>query len=171
MPERGGGWGGKVAARLAQLRGVTCTGGGEPRDLFFAPGSTTLAVRFDISPVRLDAGATQVSLDFDGTSVTYAHGPPRATQITWPGSTRIQNVRLVFDPPPSGGTGVLAETGPWAMFRLFGRGTLRQAGSPERYTLSFQLGERQAVFEIRAASVLNPFAPGLLQDFRCPTVR
>ena len=141
------------------------------RDLFFAPGSTTLAVRFDISPVRLDAGATQVSLDFDGTSVTYAHGPPRATQITWPGSTRIQNVRLVFDPPPSGGTGVLAETGPWAMFRLFGRGTLRQAGSPERYTLSFQLGERQAVFEIRAASVLNPFAPGLLQDFRCPTVR
>ena len=141
------------------------------RDLFFAPGSTTLAVRFDISPVRLDAGATQVSLDFDGTSVTYAHGPPRATQITWPGSTRIQNVRLVFDPPPSGGTRVLEETGPWAMFRLFGRGVLRPAGSPERYTLSFQLREREAVFEIRAASVLNPFAPGLLQEFRCPTVR
>lgn len=141
------------------------------RDLFFAPGSTSLAVRFDITPVRLDAGATQVSLDFDGTSVGYAHGPPRSTQITWPGATRMQNVRLVFDPPPSGGTGVLSETGPWAMFRLFGRGSLRPAGSPERFTLSFQLGERQAVFEIRAASVLNPFAPGLLQDFRCPTVR
>ena len=141
------------------------------RDLFFAAGSTTLAVRFDITPIRLDAGASQVSLDFDGTSVIYAHGPPRSTQITWPGATRMQNMRLVFDPPPAGGTGVLSETGPWAMFRLFGRGTLRQAGSPERYTLSFQLGDRQATFEIRAASVLNPFAPGLLQDFRCPTVR
>lgn len=141
------------------------------RDLFFAPGSTTLAVRFDITPVHLDAGASQVSLDFDGTSVTYTHGPPRSTQITWPGPTRMQNVRLVFDPPPSGGTGVLSDTGPWAMFRLFGHGSLKQAGSPERYTLSFQLGERQASFEIRAASVLNPFAPGLLQDFRCPTVR
>src|SRR6266853_721690 len=87
------------------------------RDLFFAPGSTTIAVRFDIMP------------------------------------------------------GVLAETGPWAMFRLFGRGTLQQAGSPERYTLSFSLGGRSATFELRAGSVMNPFAPGVLQDFRCPAVR
>jgi type VI secretion system protein ImpL len=141
------------------------------RDLFFAPGSTTIAVRFDIMPVDLDPGASQVSLDFDGTSVTYAHGPSRATQITWPGPNHIQNVRLVFDPPPAGGTGVLSETGPWAMFRLFARGTLRPAGSPERYTLSFALGNRTATFELRAASVLNPFAPGVLQDFRCPSVR
>jgi type VI secretion system protein ImpL len=141
------------------------------RDLFFAPGSTTIAVRFDIMPVDLDPGASQVSLEFDGTSVTYAHGPSRSTQITWPGPNHMTNVRLVFDPPPPGGTGVLAETGPWAMFRLFGQGTLQQAGSPERYTLSFSLGGRSATFELRAGSVMNPFAPGVLQDFRCPSVR
>jgi type VI secretion system protein ImpL len=95
------------------------------RDLFFAPGSTTIAVRFDIMPVDLDAGASQVSLEFDGTSVTYAHGPARSTQITWPGPNHMTNVRLVFDPPPPGGTGVLAQTGPWAMFRLFGQGSLQ----------------------------------------------
>jgi type VI secretion system protein ImpL len=141
------------------------------RDLFFAAGSTTIAVRFDIMPVQLDPGAAQVSLEFDGTSINYAHGPSRSTQITWPGPNHMQNVRLVFDPPPQGGTGVLSETGPWAMFRLFGRGTLQQAGSPERYTLTFSLGERSATFELRAGSVLNPFAPGVLQDFRCPSVR
>jgi type VI secretion system protein ImpL len=141
------------------------------RDLFFAPGSTTIAVRFDIMPVDLDPGASQVSLEFDGTSVTYAHGPARSTQITWPGPNHMTNVRLVFDPPPPGGTGVLAQTGPWAMFRLFGQGTLQQAGSPERYTLSFSLGGRSATFELRAGSVMNPFAPGVLQDFRCPSVR
>jgi type VI secretion system protein ImpL len=141
------------------------------RDLFFAPGSTTIAVRFDIMPVDLDSGASQVSLEFDGTSVTYAHGPSRSTQITWPGPNHMTNVRLVFDPPPPGGTGVLAQTGPWAMFRLFGQGTLQQAGSPERYTLSFSLGGRSATFELRAGSVMNPFAPGVLQDFRCPSVR
>jgi type VI secretion system protein ImpL len=65
---------------------------------------------------------------------------------------------------------VLSETGPWAMFRLFGRGTLQQAGSPERYILTFALGDRRASFEIRAGSVMNPFAPGVLQDFRCPAV-
>jgi type VI secretion system protein ImpL len=141
------------------------------RDLFFAPGSTTIAVRFDITPVSLDSGASTVSLEFDGTSVTYSHGPSRSTQIVWPGPNRMQNVRLVFDPPPAGGTGVLAENGPWAMFRLFGQGTLSPAGSPERFTLSFGVGNRQATFELRAASVLNPFAPGVLRDFRCPSVR
>ncbi|MFH5926814.1 type VI secretion system membrane subunit TssM [Roseomonas xinghualingensis] len=140
------------------------------RDLFFGAGSATPGVRFDITPVQLDEGARQVTLDFDGTAVAYSHGPPRTTQITWPGPTRMQNVRLVFDPPPAGGTGVLSDSGPWAMFRMFNRGTLRQAGSPERFTLTFQLGERQVTFDIRAGSVNNPFAPGLLQEFRCPRV-
>jgi type VI secretion system protein ImpL len=140
------------------------------RDLFFASGSTTITVRFDITPVELDSGASQVSLEFDGTPVTYAHGPARSTQITWPGPNGMTNVRLVFNPPSSGDTGVISETGPWAMFRLFGRGSLQQAGSSERYLLTFSLGERRATFEIRAGSVMNPFAPGVLQDFRCPSV-
>ncbi|WP_395712239.1 type VI secretion system membrane subunit TssM [Reyranella sp.] len=139
------------------------------RDLFFAPGSTTIAVRFDITPIELNPGASSVSLEFDGTSVTYAHGPTRSTQITWPGSNGMRNVRLVFNPAPPGGTGVFSETGPWAMFRLFSKGTLRPAGSPETFTLTF--GQGDAVFELRAGSVMNPFAPGVLQDFRCPAVR
>lgn len=139
------------------------------RDLFFAPGSTTIAVRFDITPIELTPGASSVNLEFDGTSVTYAHGPTRSTQITWPGSNGMRNVRLVFNPAPPGGTGVFSETGPWAMFRLFAKGTLRPAGSPETFTLTFGGGD--AVFELRAGSVMNPFAPGVLQDFRCPAVR
>ncbi|HTE36777.1 MAG TPA: type VI secretion system membrane subunit TssM, partial [Reyranella sp.] len=142
------------------------------RDMFFAPGSTTVAVRFDIAPVSLDAGASRISLELDGATVTHLQGAPsRSTQITWPGPDRLQNVRLVFDPPPPGGTGVLAESGPWAMFRLFGRGTLSQAGAPGRYTLSFALGNRRAAFELRPAAALNPFALGVVQDFRCPSVR
>jgi type VI secretion system protein ImpL len=138
------------------------------RDLFFAGGGATPSIRFDITPMTLDPGANQVTLDLDGTTVNYAHGPTRATQITWPGANRMQNVRLVFDPAPATGTGVLAETGPWAMFRLFDHGTLQQGASAERYTLTFKLGDRAVSFEIRASSVLNPLAPGILQDFRCP---
>jgi type VI secretion system protein ImpL len=141
------------------------------RDLFFAPGSTTIAVRFDLTPVSLDPASSQVSLELGGTSIPYAHGPSRSTQITWPGPNGTQNVRLVFDPPPAGGTGVMAENGPWAMFRLFGNGSLSPAGSPERFMLTFVVGDRMATYEIRASSVLNPFAPGVLRDFRCPSVR
>jgi type VI secretion system protein ImpL len=141
------------------------------RDLFFAGGGASPTVRFDITPASLDAGARQSTLDLDGLVVSYAHGPSRATQITWPGPTRMNNVRLVLEPAPSGGTGVLQDTGPWSLFRLFAKGQLTQSDGAEKYTLAFQLGERQAVFEIRAGSVLNPFAPGVLQDFRCPTLK
>ncbi|HEY0419024.1 MAG TPA: type VI secretion IcmF C-terminal domain-containing protein, partial [Acetobacteraceae bacterium] len=84
---------------------------------------------------------------------------------------RMNNVRLVFDPQPSSGPPVLQETGPWALFRLFGRGVLTQAGGAERYQLAFTLADRRVTFDIRAASVQNPFAPGILQGFKCPTLK
>ena len=91
------------------------------RDLFFAGGSATPTVRFDITLLSPDAGVRQAIFDFDGTAIVSIHGPPRVTQIIWPGQHRMQSVRLVF--------------------------------------------------EIRAGSVLNPFAAGILQDFRYPSVQ
>jgi type VI secretion system protein ImpL len=150
-------------ADLAQFQRAAAIG-----DLFFAGGAAQPNVRFDVTPDTLDSGAKQVTLDLDGLVVTYAHGPQRPTSVTWPGANRMNSARLVFDPPPSNGGGVLQAAGPWALFRLFDQGKLQQAGSSDRYTLSFRLGDRQASFLIRAGSVLNPFAPGMLHDFRCP---
>ena len=127
-------------------------------------------MRFDITPVSIDAGARQVILDLDGQTITYANGPPRAAQVVWPGANRMNNVRLVFDPPSPGASGTIQETGPWALFKLFGRGTLVQGAAPELFRLTFHVGEREAVFDIRAGSVLNPFAPGTLRDFHCPVL-
>ena len=124
------------------------------RDLFFAGGGNQPTVRFDITPI--DTDAKQVTMDLDGLSVVYAHGPLRATSVTWPGPNRMNSARLVFDPPPSSGPPVLQATGPWALFRLFGMGSLTQNGCADDYTLSFTLGDRHATFEIRAGSVLNP---------------
>ena len=139
------------------------------RDLFFAGGGAQPTVRFDITPQTLDAGAKQVTMDLDGLTISYAHGPLRATSVTWPGGAqRINNARLVFDPPPASGPPVVQAAGPWALFRLFGQGKLQQGASSDRYTLTFQLADREASFEIRAGSVLNPFAPGMLRDFKCP---
>ena len=62
------------------------------RDLFFAGGGAQPTVRFDITPA--DTDAKQVTLDLDGQAITYAHGPVRATSVTWPGQNRMSNVRL-----------------------------------------------------------------------------
>ena len=53
---------------------------------------------------------------------------------------------------------------------MFNQGRLVQQAGAEIYLLSFQLGDRQATFQIRAGSVNNPFSPGVLQGFACPQV-
>ena len=138
------------------------------RDLFFGPGGKDPAVRFDITPLSADNVTKQVTIDLGDQQIVYAHGPVRAVTVNWPGANRIISARLAFDPPPSSGAPVIQTSGPWALFRLFDRGTLRQTGSADRYNLDFILGDRQASFEIRAGSVLNPLAPGLLREFAMP---
>jgi type VI secretion system protein ImpL len=59
---------------------------------------------------------------------------------------------------------------PWALFRLFNMGTITPGPSSERFTLSFKQGERSVDFDVRAGSVYNPFAPGVLQGFSCPNI-
>jgi type VI secretion system protein ImpL len=158
-----------VAAPIAPAEFVQFQRAAAIRDLFFGSDSHAPALRFDLTPVYLDPGIKQVTLELGGTTATFVPGPPKSTQITWPGSG-MSTVRLVFDPPPTAGASEFHASGPWALFRLFEQGNLRQAGSPERYQLSFRSGERQAVFELRAGSVLNPFARNVLGEFRCPNL-
>jgi type VI secretion system protein ImpL len=139
------------------------------RNMFFGPGGTTPSVSFEVTPVSLDSGAKSVTLDLGGTKITYAHGTPSTTQITWPGPNGTGTAQLTFDPAPAGG-GSLQASGPWALFHLFDQGSLREDGSADRYLLTFRLGDRRAVFEIAAGSVLNPFAPGVLRGFQCPSL-
>jgi len=139
------------------------------RDLFFSSGSASM--HFEITPDFLDTGAKQATLDLGGTQIVYAHGPLRSTEVLWPGPTGMSDVRLSFDPAPPGGTGVIEAEGPWALFRLIDRGVMSPGASPEQFLLSFQAGPRQVRYRIRAGSVLNPFAAGVLQGFRCPTLK
>jgi type VI secretion system protein ImpL len=151
-----------AAADLAQFQRAA-----RIRDLFFPGGRTTPGFRFDIAPVSLDARAAGVTLDLGGTVLSYSHGPPRSTEITWPGPSLLPTARLAFDP----GAAAWQESGPWSMFRLFGRGKVQQSATGEKYSLTFQAGERQAVFELRAGAAPNPLTPGLLQAFHCPAVQ
>jgi type VI secretion system protein ImpL len=140
------------------------------RQLFFASGGSVPSVQFSITPMNLSTGAAQVTLQLGALNVVYAHGPPVPTQISWPGSDGMQVARLIITPASGGNPVVLQATGPWALFRLFNQGSLRQDGSSDKYLLDFNQGGQDASFEIEAGSVFNPFAPGTLQDFRCPSL-
>jgi type VI secretion system protein ImpL len=140
------------------------------RELFFANGAQP-EVQFTITPTDLDSSSAQVTLELGSLSVSYAHGPPVPTQISWPGTDGMQIARLIITPTAGGNPVELDASGPWALFRLFAQGSLAEAGSSDQYTLTFSQGGHTASFNLSAGSVLNPFAPGVLVDFRCPSLQ
>ncbi len=138
------------------------------RDLFFGGGGATAAVKFEIAADSADATTKEATLDLSGLTIPYQQGPSRTTQVIWPGPQGMSDVSLTFNPPPSSGPASLREHGPWALFRLFGRGQLARGASPEEFLLTFTLADRKIVYKVRAGSVNNPFAAGVLQSFQCP---
>ena len=154
------------AADLAQFQRAAAI-----RDTFFADGGTRPSFRVEITPVSADAMTQQVLLDLDGTAIVYKRGVQRSTQVTWPSFSLQPTMRLVFDPPIADSGEALQETGPWALFRLFGRGRMQaETGAKDRFLLSFQFGDRQVAYDVQNRSPLDPSVLGVLQAFRCPTV-
>jgi type VI secretion system protein ImpL len=142
----------------------------EIQQMFFVGGATP-SVQFTITPDTLSANAAQVTLQLGGVTITYAHGPTVPTSVTWPGADGMQSARLIITPAAAGGTPItLQASGPWAVFRLFNQGSLQASGASARYTITFDQGGETASFAIEAGSIFNPFAPGVLTDFRCPSL-
>jgi len=139
------------------------------RDSMFANGGNKPGVSFELLPISLDAKSTKVTVEIDGQSLSYDHGPERAVKMTWPGPSGVGHVRIAFEPQGTGEATVIEKDGAWAWFRVLQASGLRRTTGADRYAVTFRVADRSASFEIRANSVINPFANNQLEGFRCPS--
>jgi type VI secretion system protein ImpL len=140
------------------------------RDTFFGFGGNQPQVHFALRPVSLDSGASQVTLDFGGITASWKPVGAGSAQIfDWPGPTHMTSVGATFDPPGDGAA--LQQTGPWALFRFLKEVKLEKHGGGESYTVTLRQGDRQAQFDLSAASAHSPFDADLLGRFKCPALR
>ncbi len=137
------------------------------RNTFFSGEGKLPAVQFSLLPLRMDARAIQLLLDVEGQTVDYRQGPPRRQQLLWPAPESTGRVRLAFTDTMGIGSSV-TEEGAWAWFRVLERSALKPTQQAEKFQVTFALGELSAQFELRAASVRNPFNVQELRAFRCP---
>ena len=136
------------------------------RDAFFAVGATP-QVQFELKPQGLDSNVGTFRLVIEGQEAVYRHGPEQVVSLKWPGPNPSQGVRMVFE-TLDGRQFSRSKEGTWALFRLLDEATIQPTGAPERFNLTFQLEGMSARYELRAASVNNPFNLQELQSFRCP---
>jgi type VI secretion system protein ImpL len=134
------------------------------KQIFFAPGGAQPEVRFTLTPSFLDAAASRMTVEIDGQTLEYRHGPVRSVSMTWPGPSPGQ-AAIAFEERGGGGPNLVTQ-GPWALFRLLEQASV-QVQSDTTFLVTFDLNGRTARLLLEAASSRNPFGRNVLQGFAC----
>ncbi len=137
------------------------------RDGLF-PGGAGPVMAFTLEPKDLTANAASVTLNVDGQVLTYLNAASRPAPMTWPGPDGTNLISLSFQPADGTGELLSSETGAWAWLRLIKKGSLARTELPELFKLRLGQGGFAADFELRAASVDNPFDLTMFGSFKCP---
>ncbi len=138
------------------------------RDGLF-PGGSGPVMAFTLEAKDLTPNAAGVTLNVDGQVLTYLNAATRPFPMTWPGPDGTNLISLSFQPADGTGELLTSETGSWAWLRLIRKGSLSSTDLPEVFRLSLGLSGFSAAFELRAASVDNPFNLKMFGNFKCPT--
>lgn len=137
------------------------------RDVFFMAGQSQPRFQLAVRVVDMDASINQMSLDIDGQTLTYAHGPSLTSTVTWPGERGSHQVQLSL--MPLQGRSSMSAQGPWALHRLLDAAVALEKGpSPEITLARYDLDGRQLTLEFRSYSALSPFNLAQLRSFTCP---
>lgn len=137
------------------------------REVFFQRQGRQLHVPFRMKPLQLDAGVSRFKLTLGDQEVSYRHGPRRSSDLVWPLPAGFNRVRVQFE-GQNGGLTSRSEVGPWAWFRLLQSSELSTTGQRALYQVRFREQGSEAVYELRANSVINPFGENVLSRFRLP---
>ncbi len=137
------------------------------RDGLF-PGGAGPLMAFTLEPKDLSPNAIRVTLNVDGQSLAYSNSAARPLPMTWPGKDGTNVITLSFTPLNGAGELIASETGSWAFLRLIRKGQLRKTDLPELFRLRLGFSGFAADFELKAASVDNPFDLTMFGNFRCP---
>jgi type VI secretion system protein ImpL len=131
------------------------------RDSFFRPGGAQAQVSVDVRLVAV-SGASEVTLEHDGKANKMS--PGAVVRVQWPAATPGAGTKLTIAGAPA-----MASDGPWALFRLFDKGTPQPGAQAGLVRLAFAAdAKRGATLELQPTSVNNPFQSRELYQFQCP---
>jgi type VI secretion system protein ImpL len=134
------------------------------RDNYFATSASLPEQQFTLTPGDLDVGTTRFTLEVDGQSLDYRHGPVRSIPAKWPGPS--PGAASVIFEDSSGAGPNLNFVGPWAWFRLLDAAQIRPE-SDVRLTAVFRLAGHSGAVIVEAPSIRNPYQKAALRQFRC----
>ena len=131
---------------------------------FFASDPNAARLTYQIEPVAL-TGATSVTLDVDGQSLTYDGKSPIPSTFNWPGAGGAD---VKFTSAGGGAPQMRSWTGAWAIFRLAKVAAIKAGASPVIGEGSLVQGAARFDFRIRTFTGANPFVLDPFVKVSCP---
>lgn len=135
------------------------------REILFNNRSEIFA-ELQLQPIYLDANVSRFDLDMMGERISYRHGPPKITKVTWPANINDAHIAMRFE-AYNGQLVTHDITGQWALFRLIDAYGKEPMPGGLRYRMSFEIDGQRAVYEASGRS-LTPELLGLLGKYRLP---
>lgn len=134
------------------------------RDTFFGrSGARTPSFNVTLKPVSMDSDIVNLSLDVDGQTLQYSHGPLVPQVVSWPGPKNSMRVGLQLS-LFNGGSASLWTSGDWALHRLLDKASIADGGTGRSRLATFNIDGHWVTLEIIPNSVRDPFLPA---SFAC----
>jgi type VI secretion system protein ImpL len=138
------------------------------QQMFFSNGGTVATIRFNLKPISLTPNATAFWLNIEGQQSQYkASDTSKISPFSWPGTDGSRSVSFGFETPDGQKTPPRRVEGAWAWFRALEMAHIQRIDG-EKYRLTFEIDGFQAVYELSANSVDNPFSMREFDAIRFP---
>ena len=138
------------------------------QQMFFGTGGSVPTIRFNLKPVSLTPNATSFSLNIEGQQSQFkATDMSKITPFSWPGTDGSRLVSFEFEGSDGKKTLPKRVEGAWAWFRALEMAKIQRL-SEEKFQLTFEIDGFQAVYELSANSVDNPFSMKEFDAIRFP---
>lgn len=136
------------------------------KDAFFTGQGTTPNIKFAMVMKSLSQQSPSVTFELNGTKMESPFGVESRSDFEWPGSSPDGTASVAM-PASNGTSAALKFSGPWALYRLFKEGALRQSGNTA--IVRFVVGGREVSYQLTFDTLDNPFTIISQSGFACPS--
>lgn len=127
----------------------------------------TLNINFTMQLINLDSTVKSIDITINGQKTTSSSQNTSLTYLSWPGQNDVNNVtiNLLNDQQQ---ILTVSEDGPWALFKVLDKTNLRQDKDSEHFSFIIDMNNLTAKYSLIASTPINPFIPGIVNQYRAP---
>lgn len=138
------------------------------REMFFKDSDDLPDITFTLHAIALEPIVKRFTISVNGQSLSEEQHQKQSFEFKWPGQQNEEMTQLLVE-SIYGKTYQVSESGFWGLFKLFSKATLTSINNDtQNYQLILDVNGNAAKFLLNVKTPLNPFIPGVLENFKLP---